>query len=285
MITELERSRWTTVRPLFAELEAFNVCIGGVFEGWNPGAIFVDDADAPRTAFMYTPEGTHLAGAVDNPTFRDAFPAFVTRTLFDAFDWRALYLILTPEWDAAALDYVGRDLLTDDRRYYECRDLAYDWRTNLPEGFTVQRIDADLLARAAAMPEDAPSCWAHIRRWVCNGWRSPDRFLRDGFGFVTLHDGAIVSWSLCDGRSADRCEIGIQTMPEYRRRGLAAVTAAATVEHALNTGFTVVGWHCDDNNIGSYRTAEKVGFTLQRRYQSHTVLSDELRQEIAAQQR
>ena len=41
----------------------------------------------------------------------------------------------------------------------------------------------------------------------------------------------------------------------------AAVTAAAAVEHALSDGFRLVGWHCDDDNIGSWRTAKRAGFT------------------------
>jgi len=75
-----------------------------------------------------------------------------------------------------------------------------------------------------------------------------------------------VSWSLADCRSGDACEIGIHTAEPYRRRGLATLTAAATVEYALSNGFSTVGWQCSEDNLGSIGTAEKVGFERERDY-------------------
>jgi len=37
----------------------------------------------------------------------------------------------------------------------------------------------------------------------------------------------------------------------------------------LSLGFEVVGWHCPQENVGSIRTAEKVGFELERAYEAH----------------
>ena len=54
--------------------------------------------------------------------------------------------------------------------------------------------------------------------------------------------------------------MGIFTHREHRRKGLAAIAAAATVEYALRHGFEAVGWHCNTDNIGSWKTAEKLGF-------------------------
>ena len=45
-----------------------------------------------------------------------------------------------------------------------------------------------------------------------------------------------------------------------------AVAVAATVEHCLSSGFTAVGWHCEQDNVGSWKTAEKVGFGRNREY-------------------
>jgi RimJ/RimL family protein N-acetyltransferase len=109
----------------------------------------------------------------------------------------------------------------------------------------------------------------HVTGWMVNNWGSSDRFLRDGFGYLTVRAGEAVSWSLCDCASGDLCEIGIHTAPAYRRRGLASVTAAAAVEHALSHGFTMVGWHCPEDNLGSIGTAEKVGFQRERNYRAY----------------
>jgi len=47
---------------------------------------------------------------------------------------------------------------------------------------------------------------------------------------------------------------------------LAAVVVAATVEHCLSHGFNAVEWHCNADNVGSWKTAEKVGFERNREY-------------------
>ncbi len=47
---------------------------------------------------------------------------------------------------------------------------------------------------------------------------------------------------------------------------LATLTAAATAGHGLGGGCEAVGWHCDKANLGSWRTAEKVGFRLDGEY-------------------
>lgn len=69
-----------------------------------------------------------------------------------------------------------------------------------------------------------------------------------------------MSWCLSDCVSGTRCEIGIETDEEYRRRGFATLTASAAVAHCLEKGFTRIGWHTGPTNVASMRTAEKVGF-------------------------
>ena len=87
----------------------------------------------------------------------------------------------------------------------------------------------------------------------------------------------VVSWSLADCRSGDACEIGIHAVKEHRRRGLATITAAAAVEYALSNGYSMVGWQCSEDNLGSVGTAEKVGFERERDY---TMWYAALKQEV-----
>ena len=37
-----------------------------------------------------------------------------------------------------------------------------------------------------------------------------------------------------------------------------------TVEYALSSGFSTIGWQCSEDNLGSIGTAEKVGFERER---------------------
>jgi tetratricopeptide (TPR) repeat protein len=55
---------------------------------------------------------------------------------------------------------------------------------------------------------------------------------------------------------------------------LAAAVVAATVEHCLGHGFSAVGWHCNADNTGSWKTAERVGFRRNREYAYYYYMYD-----------
>ena len=53
--------------------------------------------------------------------------------------------------------------------------------------------------------------------------------------------------------------IGIDTLPQYRRKGYASLACAAFIENHLRRGFMPV-WECGINNTASRNLAEKLGF-------------------------
>ncbi|MBZ0299778.1 MAG: GNAT family N-acetyltransferase [Anaerolineae bacterium] len=263
---ELDVRRYEEVRPLFDELAAYYVSIPALFDGVNPGRIFVDDPTHPQAALIQSVEGYHLAGGPTNAAFIADLNLWLQETYFNddvTVEGGAFYACVHPDtWAQHMADiFAPRTVFIHPRRHYVCTELAYrDWREHVPSGFSVQRIDDPLLDA----PElDIPG---HIRSWIRYNWGSRENYRAHGFGFCTLYGDQVVSWSVADCASGSRCEIGIQTRPEYRRRGLAATTAAACVDFALTNGFTEVGWHCDEDNNGSWKTAEKVGFRKERDY-------------------
>jgi RimJ/RimL family protein N-acetyltransferase len=270
MIAELSKANYDMVRPLFRALE-YHLSSAAVLDGNNPGKVFVDDRFNPQTAFMVSPEGCYLAGDPDNHAFNQT----LNHALFggEVFDWpvRELVFICHPEgWqERLATVLAPRQTVAIPRRHYVCRRVRYDWQANVPEGFAVRRIDAPLLDRPGLT---IPS---HVTDWAENNWGSLANFLHNGFGFATVHGDEMVSWSLTDCRSGDACEIGIHTAEAFRRRGLAAITAAATAGFALSHGFATVGWQCNLDNLGSIGTAEKVGFEKERDYTMRYVLPEE----------
>jgi RimJ/RimL family protein N-acetyltransferase len=270
MIHELKRDDYESARPLFRPLR-YHLTSAAVLDGNSPGRVFVDDPAQPGTAFMLSPEGSYLAGDPDNDVFNQAFNRDVVsrRTLGE--DVRVLFLVVHPErWrDRLPSLLAPHAPVTMRRRHYVCRTLRCDWRARLPEAYAVHRIDRALLDSARLTVPD------HVMGWVENNWGSIDRFLQGGFGFATVSEGEIVSWSLADCVSRDQCEIGIHTVPAHRRRGLATATAAAAVEHALSHGFAMVGWHCPEDNLGSIGTAERVGFWRERDYAAYYAFLDE----------
>jgi RimJ/RimL family protein N-acetyltransferase len=258
------------VRPIVDDLMRFNVSIAGVLSRNNPGAVYVDQPDTPQLVLLMSPEGTYLAGDTPSAHQVSALKNHVT-DLMENDAIQALWLTCDPAWQPVLDDFLPRPPLRVARQHYVCTTLAFDWRSHVPEGFAVHRIDQTLLTRADLIIPD------HVHDWIENNWGTQEDFFAHGFGFVTeaLDTCKIASWSLSDCTGDHACEIGIHTHPEYRRQGLGALTAAAAVDYALAQGLSRVGWHCNTDNIGSQYTALRVGFTLERDYVSFATFRQE----------
>lgn len=261
---QLEKHNYGCIGPLFADLAQYNTSIDSVLEGHNPGMVFADDTKSPGVAVLTGPEGMYLAGKTPSPGSITVLKDLLN-DLTQNHDFEIIWLTCDSIWEEHLDAMFPRPPLQQQRQHYVCTALTLDWRAAIPDGFTVQPITKTLLNRTKLeIPE-------HIHDWMEDNWGSSDEFLAKGFGFITedLEHQRVVSWSLCDCIGGNTCEIGIHTNPDYRRRGLAAITAASAVEYALTQGFKAVGWHCHAENLGSVKTAVKVGFVWERDYISH----------------
>jgi len=95
---------------------------------------------------------------------------------------------------------------------------------------------------------------------------SQEDFLAHKFGFCLQEATTLIGWCLSEYNHADRCEIGIETVPAYRRRGVAFISASALIAHALANGITRIGWHCWGHNAASRALAGKLGGALITEY-------------------
>jgi RimJ/RimL family protein N-acetyltransferase len=280
MLQQLARSDYEKVRPLFAGLE-YNLVVPAVLGGTNPGRVYVDDVCRPRSAFLCSAEGCYLGGDPENDAFSHALSKLIAERIFegdtvrpgeDQIDIR----FQAGSWeDKLALILKDKPPFIESRRHYVCRALQTRWHERIPDGFSVHRIDEALLQRPGIRHPDSALNHYAINK-IKGNWGSIDEFLERGVGFCTLSGEEAVCWCIADCASGDACEVGIRTHPNYRRRGLASLTVAATVGHCLTHGFTSVGWHCWEGNAASIGVAEKVGFELEREYVSYVRLFDEV---------
>jgi RimJ/RimL family protein N-acetyltransferase len=267
---ELKPAQYELVQPLFRPLR-WHLTSAAVLDGNSPGRVFVDDPVSPASAFMFSPEGCYLAGDPNDEAFNSALNQIIVRQRGLGEHVQVLFLaVLTDGWQERLATILAPHLPVEvSRCHYVCRTVQHPWRSRLPESCAVHRIDRSLLDSPRLMVPD------HVVSWMANNWATVDDFVERGFGFVTACRDEIVSWSLADCVSGDQCEIGIRTASGYRRRGLAAATAAATAEYALSHGFSKVGWHSPTDNLGSIATAERVGFQREREYRAAYALLED----------
>lgn len=258
MLTRLSPPAYDTAADLLTGLD-HQLSARAVLSGAMPGVVFVDDPTRPSAVFVHSPEGNFIGGDPTNLRFVADLRAHLAAVFnaerdgdlvlsFDHDDWLPVAEAIVPDLF----------LFQVPRRHYVYRGERPGLQANPPSGYRIVPIDAALLEHRQ-VPD-------HVRDWMDGNWGGADGFLARGFGAAALYGEAVVSWSLADCIVAERAEIGIHTAPEHRRRGLASQVTAATLAIAFDHGLTEVGWHCNDDNAGSYRTAESVGFKLARQY-------------------
>jgi RimJ/RimL family protein N-acetyltransferase len=267
MFQELKAGEFERARSLFAGFD-YSLSIEAAMAGNNLGRIFVDDVDAPRTALALTVEGYMLAGDAGNPETNEALRRLFEERIFtgEVFvngDW-SMSLAVHPEaWEAELPVLIPTHQAEKLERYhYLCRAVKLDWRSRLPEGYTVRRVDRALWHDPRVHFPDVMREWIDIEEV----WGTEENFFGRGVSFAVLHGDEVVAWCTPDCVAGDRIDVGIMTHPAHRRRGLASTAVGATVEHGLSHGFRAVGWHCNADNVASWKTAERVGFVRNRRY-------------------
>jgi GNAT superfamily N-acetyltransferase len=224
-----------------------------ILEGYNPGRIFVDQFDEPRVALIWSNVGYFfLAG--EPSAVRDLAP--VQKIIIETFIPASKKMgesgfILIPSNDHW-IKYAGeilpdRNTRTIFRQPFRIHyDIFHAKREKIESNISLlelRKIDLDLIKMITLPPT----------------WLSIDSFLKNGLGYVLMKGGEIISSCLSVFRSATGIEIDVHTIPEYRRKGYATITASALIEECIQKRLQP-NWECFENNNASIDLAESLGF-------------------------
>lgn len=236
-----------------------------VLDGLPGGDLWADDDRAPGAFHAVHPCGMSLAWG---PGLGDAADAVVRRMLGRAARGAGEWLQVDPRWHGLDWDgLLGAAPLADLEGHApaEAAGPVVVRRTRLnfaldPAAFAAARAEAQGPARRATEDDfDWPG--ETIPR---DFWPDARTFVTRGGGWVAEADGAPAALAFAAMTSGDDVEIGIETLPAFRRRGLARVACAAFIEDLVAAGRTPV-WSCREDNVGSVRLAGTLGFAVSRR--------------------
>lgn len=260
------------VSQLFAPLE-FHLAVPAVLAGAAPGEVMVDDAQKPSAGLLRVQHRAYLAGDAGNLAFQsDLSEWFAGKFLPQGLSagQEAFSLYYAEGWEPAIEETILRGVhpIPGPREYYELARLNVDWRSLVPPDLRLLNAGIDLL------DDERLANRADLREEMLSERESVAAFLAHSFGVCLVGEAQIVTWCLSEYNLGNRCEIGIATTAEYRKRGLAAATGAAFIEQAQARGYTRVGWHCWADNLASAATARKIGFERVQQYPSFLVFFD-----------
>ena len=253
----------------------YHLAVQALLDGDSPGEIYLDDKADPKSALAWTMKRFFLAGRSDSQDFNCAVrELFVEKIYPDALNkgTDGLTIFYTPEgWKAVVEEFIldGKHPINDLRHYYRCRSLKRNWREMIPAGYLLVEVNTQLLEnQELANLED-------LIEEIHSECQSVADFLSNRFGYCFVYDNQIVTWCLSEYNSAGRCEVGIATVPDHQRKGLATAASAALVEEALGKGYQEVGWHCYSGNEASIATALAAGFEKVCQYPAFWAIFDE----------
>lgn len=212
------------------------------------GMVCVDRLAEPAVCSLSLSDFVMYAGDSERPAARyfvetTERPCYV---LPSTSDWDGLVRESAPARSRARYTFSSGGL--DPRRL---RELVNE----LPEGFEIRRFDAGAVEQAAA---------EHWSRSFVENFAGIESFLERGIGFGAFAGGELVSGASSFAVYDTTVEIEVDTRPDYRRRHLAAAVSASLVLHCLEHGLVP---HWDAANEASRALAERLGFTLERRYE------------------
>ena len=93
-----------------------------------------------------------------------------------------------------------------------------------------------------------------------NGYKTHEAMLTDGIAAGAVVDGNIVAIAHTYAETDLHADIGVSTVEQWRRKGI-ATAAASLVAQEIQARGKVPAWSCGEENFASLRVAQKLGFT------------------------
>lgn len=258
MLYQLALESFHLAQPLFAT--ETRLAVTAALAGKSPAELYVDDPAAPRAAIlMLWNDRIYLAGTPIKAAFPQDFSALLhERYLPQGKEQRPFGFAIdfTPSlWEEyLASPFTDMESLRAEHQYYCIHLREPILPPSLPEGFILHRVDEALLAQSSLGNHQS------LVEEIHSESPSVDDFLQHKFGYCVQHGQDLVGWCLSEYNHGNQCELGIETLQEYQRRGLATATAQATMAYAQSVGMSKIGWHCWKANMPSSSLARKLGF-------------------------
>lgn len=229
---------------ILAELETFpnQPVIWGMLEGHNKGQLWelsggqsiVLFEDNPQVSFVF------IAGHLDLKTIETAIHLCITYPI----DYPMIY----------CRPYAHEWFLTQGWTFNPRIQLSYITPALQPvrEGWAIKPINTMKLFQECLSFKE-----------MSHSYGSPEQFLKLGKGYALCQGSQIISEAYIAFHGRNCAEIIAITHPDYRRQNAAAQVTSYLVEECKTKGLIPM-WSCNADNIGSLKTALKIGFVIER---------------------
>ena len=278
-IYKMDKGNYELILRSF-DIEKCTLAIKSVLFNHSPGDVYVDSVISPKTAFVWNNEHNFFVlGDLDNKEYNEQLSKVIHEDIIKKVKQKDNLLDYYIRFFQNNLSYTGKyeemisvlfkenPVMISKYRYYSLDLSEYEIKKwgdiLLDSGINIEFIDSNFLKKTHL------DNYEQIIGMINENWISEKVFLKEGFGFCLVKNDSIISWCISDYNIDKQCEIGVETDDKYWRKGYATIVVTEVLNYCKQRGLKKVGWHCRDNNIGSYKLAEKVGFKRMDDYHTY----------------
>ncbi|MCW4049231.1 MAG: GNAT family N-acetyltransferase [Candidatus Bathyarchaeota archaeon] len=261
MLQELSEKEWVKTKSVFKPMN-HNLAVESVLKSLTKSRILVDDLTSPHVAMTWSKARIFISGKIKENK-QDITESIQKKIERDIVARKAqgfvVYLPSDTKDTGFTDDLKGVKVYPNERKYYELDASEIDVEVDPPKGYNLELIDEPLLKSNYKHVDDVIEETQSERASVQD-------FFEKSFGYCVRKDDEFVAWCMSEYNTDDRFEIGVATVKDYRKKGLATLASRAVIRHGASMGYRKIGWHCWARNEPSIKLALRLGFTHQLDY-------------------
>lgn len=260
MIEELSQARYYKIDNLIRNNKFPEVT--SVIKKNNPGWVFVDNIDEPKSALIFCKGmgGFYLLGDYTNIQFKNELLSFVERVVYSRLNSIGISWIeisgVSEEWNRIIEEvFLSKNLGKDKQLVYK---LKSEISVSVGNIENIMQVDKNTFNLKISNID-------FLRNEIEQFWGSIENFLNKGICNYCLVENEIVS--ICySGLVKDNIHtIGIETLEKHRRKGYGYKVAKMFLNECKIKNIEP-HWDCSEDNDGSIFMAEKLGFEKEYEY-------------------
>jgi hypothetical protein len=247
-------------RPLFKS-PSIHLAVERILAGGTASPIYVDNIHEPKSAVTWTSNRVYVAGDFEDKDFIEGLNVVMNSQFLRAYliGDRFVFYPDNVGWIPVINQQFWDTKITEGmRRYYEA-DIEDNLAIDVPHGFTVTKVSKELLLKPLNSIE-------RLLMEMMSEQETVEAFLDKSFGVAAVTDVDMAGWCLSENNIGGRFEVGVETVKEYRCKGIATAMTQNLGKIAREKGFNRMGWHCWASNDASNATARRLGLKLVAEY-------------------
>ena len=276
MIIELDKTEFYKCEKLINVVGHLEV--KAVIEGNNPGRIFVDHIDSPKSGLIWlgNNDGFFFIGDEGNERFNKNIIDFIEKVIFPEANKLGLNSFIAignhPKWDKIIERiFEHRQIQRSHQNVYTLRGhFKDDHDLSIKRGYDVLKIDEELYENKNNFIENI----GFLHSKILEFWSFPEKFFQKGIGYCIVCQNKIVSLCFSGFVAGNVHGIDIETIEEHRGNKLGHNAAHCVVKDCVSQGM-IPYWDCEEANMPSNIIANNIGLENYLNYLVYILPLDE----------